>query len=294
MSESGDYAENCLLETFRRQKEIDSMLDSQFCVSPTRPSPCRSPSLIFCDSPTHDSVEFPSILPDVEKKLEKLRSDSPSSIECPVTENDNNLVDQPKQTYVKVKSKHVPEEKKDDNLALKKSWIDKILKRIPDGGDIELTIDNSRLVSDPVTKLLFCKSKKGEDVVEKRQSRDEHVAELTKRICLEKRRIWDEFQKPVDNYDDEEEEIKKDTNEADVGEENDGEEENNAEEENDEDVENDEEEEADNEAEEDDDEEKEGEEIDEEEENDEEEERESKKLDDIENFILSDCDLSSN
>lgn len=78
---------------------------------------------------------------------------------------------------------------------------------------IEVTIEQHRLVSDTNTKFifnkLFNKSKKAVDSSgtpeRERRSWDSYKDSLRKRICSQKRKIWDSFQQPTDGYNDEEE-----------------------------------------------------------------------------------------
>lgn len=78
---------------------------------------------------------------------------------------------------------------------------------------IEVELEQHRLVSDTNSKFifnkLFNKSKKALDSSgtpeRDRRSWESYKDSLRKRICSQKRKIWDSFQKPTDNYNEEEE-----------------------------------------------------------------------------------------
>lgn len=95
-------------------------------------------------------------------------------------------------------------------ISLKKPEIGTGLK---DDAEIEMLIDENKLVSDSKSKLmfgkLFNKTKKANDLhrspVCDKVSWDVYSQSLRKRICAQKRKVWDSFQQPSEAFDEEEE-----------------------------------------------------------------------------------------
>lgn len=89
-----------------------------------------------------------------------------------------------------------------------------------EGGTIEVVIDQE-LRSNSDSKFMFNKifnkSKKAltSPASDKKQKREAHLELLRRKICANKRKVWDTFQRPVDNFDDEEELIESRELEAD-------------------------------------------------------------------------------
>lgn len=80
-----------------------------------------------------------------------------------------------------------------------------------DDGTIQVVMDSDQLVSDGNSKFifnnLFNKSKKHSDRTPEKSKRswNDLKNSLTKRICAEKRKVWDSFQQPIGEFDEEEE-----------------------------------------------------------------------------------------
>lgn len=77
-------------------------------------------------------------------------------------------------------------------------------------GMIEIEVEHEQLVSNTSSKFIFHKllehSKKIKEANDKANIKwEDYKDKLIKRICAEKRKIWDSFQQPVDDFDDEEE-----------------------------------------------------------------------------------------
>lgn len=181
-SYSSDHSEN-LIDRYMSNGSNQNLTDA--------PDLCEEPDLFA--QPIEDEDIFNIYQCDVPNKNFQPDADQAGSAEGPPA---------PSPARVKMVQMRDKLRQQAQSMSLIPKKID---TDIDEDGMIEITLEHERLVSDTNSKFifnkLFNKSKKAKDGVDSsKPSWESYKDSLRKKICAQKRKVWDSFQSPIDDF----------------------------------------------------------------------------------------------